>query len=81
MLLTRACVTAVVAAGLFGVAGTAVAAPTVSRFDDGSFEYPAVAASTFRTAGPDITRGVVVVAAEDVAAARVRRAARYAPVG
>ncbi|PJE99514.1 hypothetical protein CUT44_03065 [Streptomyces carminius] len=57
MLLTRSCVTAVVAAGLFGVAGTAVAAPTVSRFDDGSFEYPAVAAGTFRTLGAGAATG------------------------
>ncbi|SFL96511.1 choice-of-anchor C family protein [Streptomyces pini] len=49
MLLTRSCTTAAVAAVLFAAAGTATAAPTASRFDDGSFEYPAVAANSFQS--------------------------------
>jgi len=36
-------------ATLVAAAGTATAAPTVSRFDDGSFEYPAVAANSFQS--------------------------------
>jgi choice-of-anchor C domain-containing protein len=66
MLPTRACTTVAVAAALFAAAGTATAAPTVSRFDDGSFEYPAVAANSFRSfaagtsMGPwEVTSGAV----------------------
>ncbi|WP_420802468.1 choice-of-anchor C family protein [Streptomyces taklimakanensis] len=69
---TAALVSTLVTAGLLAGAGTAVAAPahgaegtgnrstatvTVSRFDDGSFEYPAVAADKFQSFGTGQTMG------------------------
>lgn len=51
MLLIRTCTTALVTAGLLALAGTATAAPAVSRFDDGSFEYPTAPANGFQTYG------------------------------